>query len=138
MKSTIEALFGLPGIALDKVLRKMNWVYLFQNFPGLFPYMTYNGTILEDPNTPVHTLNDPREFPVYFGEFIVDFVCGPEEEDGGDNQTQSTTNATEDAASTTIFHNITNMNDARKGMRMFLLSRVISRTGNYMFDIFIF
>ena len=139
VKTTIEALFGNPGIAIDKFLRKMNWVYLFQNFPGLFPYMTYQGQFLDDPTADVRSLNDVREFPIYFGEFIIDFICGTDDDDDEVDVTNTGSSSANDrgnhSTNQSIFHNVTTKDLAKQGMRLFLLSRVINRAG--IFDIFI-
>jgi len=132
VKVVLESLFGNAGIALDKFLRKLNWVYMFQNFQGLLPYMTWKGKWLEDIKTDVHELNDVREFPILFGEYIVDFLCGPEEEDDSgteDNTNTGTTAGISSADSTLIFNNVCDLNLARQGIRLFLMSRFVNRKG---------
>jgi len=134
----IEALYGDSGIALDKFLRKLHWVYIFRNFAGLFPYITYNGVYLHDPTMSLQELNDFKDFPIHFGEHLIDFLCGISEDDAEDTNTSSASSASSSAAQDSsnpldnIFTNVVDPKLARQAMRLFLYTRYVSRQGMYL------
>ena len=104
--------------------------------------MTWNSKFLDDPKVNVAELNDAREFPVLFGEYIIDFLCGSELENG--NSIPGSTNTggasagisldSTSNANLPIFHNICDLQLARQGLRLFLMIRFICRDGksNYL------
>ena len=134
MNLAIEALFGSAGVALDKYLRTLNWVYMFQNFAGLLSYLKYDNIYLEDPQIPFSDLNEIRNMPIHFGEYIIDFICSeyqaPTENtnssagSGVDQQQDSNTKF-----GNSIFDGICGHTSAKQAMRLFLLTRFVSRSG---------
>jgi len=138
----IEALFGESGVILDKFLRKLNWVYIFRNFAGLFPYVSYNGVYLQDSSMNLHELNDYKEFPVHFGEHLIDFFCGVDEEEAEDtNSSSASATGIQDSSNhdNTIFANVIDTKSAKQALRLFLYARFVSRQGMYFlkFSIYI-
>jgi len=129
VKLVISSLFGKAGLAIDKFLRKLNWVYIFRSFPGLFPYLTYRDVYLEDPEEDITALNDPKEFPVYFGEYIIDLLVGEDDEENDTNTGDSAGTGNVPNTSTCIFDGVIDRRSARMAMRLFLFIRYVSRTG---------
>ena len=96
--------------------------------------MTWGSKWLDDNTMKIDQLNDAREFPIRFGEYIIDLLCGPEDEDDkadGNTNTGSSAGITLDSTSMehSIFHNVCDLNLARQALRIFLMIRFVSRTG---------
>ena len=83
----------------------------------------------------LHELNDYKEFPVHFGEHLIDFFCGVEEEEEAEDTNSSSASATgiQDSSNhaDTIFANVIDTKSAKQALRLFLYARYVSRQGMY-------
>ena len=134
MNLAIEALFGSAGVALDKYLRTLNWVYMFQNFAGLLSYLRYDNIYLEDPQIPFSDLNEIKNMPIHFGEFIIDFICSEYQESTENTNSSAGSGVDPQQNSNTqfgnsIFDGICSPTSAKQPMRLVLLTRFVSRSG---------
>lgn len=124
LETSIEAVFGKAGVEMEKFIRTMNFWYIYQDFSGLFPYPKWNGQrLLEDGIS-----EDQKTFPLQFGEQLIDFICGEEDEDLlnedelPENQIPSTTS---------LFFGVCSSKLARIAFRYFLVFRHVTRKGMY-------
>ena len=104
----IESVFGLPGLILDKYLRLLNWVYLFQDISGIFPPLNYyeNSLQYED-----NLFFQEKECKRLFTEELIDFCCGPIDEVPKEG---------------TLFHNVCSSEMAHAAMHLFFVFRTSS------------
>ena len=59
---------------MEKHLRLLNWVYLFQDLPGIFPPLSYYGSSLNYGDTLYFQEKDCKRL---FTEELINFCCGP-------------------------------------------------------------
>jgi len=118
VKKMILSIFGDAGIYLEKLIRKLNWVYLFQGFPGIFPVLTWKDRFLDPMDSVNSTYEDiPKDMCIPWGKSLVDFFCGTSKEEF----TQS------------IFNGVCSQRMSQIAMRYFLVARVVTSDGKYIY-----
>ena len=78
----LQSIFGSAGFYLERMIRKMNWVYLFQGFPGIFPVLAWEGKYLDTEDAFNASFEDaPKEMCIPWGKALIDFLCGKTPDD---------------------------------------------------------
>ena len=102
----------------------MNFWYIYQEFSGLYPFPQWNGQKLLNDGIS----EDPKTFPLQFGEQLIDFICGEEDED---LLNESEIPNDEIPSTTSLFFGVCSSKFARIAFRYFLVLRHVPRKGMY-------
>ena len=118
--NTIMGVFGPAGIALEKFIRSLNWMYIFQDLPGIFPPLTWENIPLEHPK---HRYSTERERLELFAEGLTDLICGLRDFDHS---------ATDSQDPLFIFHGVCeDQLRVRSAFRIFLFLRSMTVSKNH-------
>jgi hypothetical protein len=110
----IHSIFGQAGLYLEKLIRKLNWVYLFQGFPGIFPVLTWETKHLDTMDAYNATFEDvPKDMCIPWGKALIDFLCGK----------------TSDDFEQSIFNGVCTQRLSQIAMRYFFVAKVINSSG---------
>ena len=131
MVNSILAVFGEAGVELEKYIRTMNFWYIYHDFAGLFPNPRWGTVKLINDGIS----EDVRTFPLKFGEQLMDFICGDEDEDLLNEEQLPNDQLTE---TTSLFEGVCSAKHARIAFRYFLVFRHVTRKGKIYIKLTVF